>query len=417
MAHDARSRLGEVARVFTKLGFTSFGGPPAHIALMEEEAVRRRGWLDRRHFLDLLAAVNFIPGPNSTEVAIQLGLLRAGWPGMFVAGFCFIVPAMLIVLPLAWLYVTFAASAAQPHPAVGAAFGAISAGVVAIVAAALLRFIKAGVRDRFTFIVALAATALGCLADPAVAASLVGRYPALAPITRALGRFDMVLIILAIAALAGAIWNGGATLKADPAMWPMLAPLGAMTPLGSPYWQMGGFFLRVGATLFGSGYVLVSYLQAGLVDERRWMTKQQLLDAIAIGQITPGPLLTTATFIGYLLGHTQFGGGVVGGIAGGVLATAAIFLPAFCFVAMLGPLLPRIRNHPLARGALDGMNAAVVALILVVTIRLGAAAVVDVTAAVIAIGSLAVLLMWNLNATWVIGGAALIGVARHFLGF
>lgn len=389
------SPLAEVARVFTKLGFTAFGGPAAHLALMEDEIVHRRHWLDRQHFLDMVAAINFIPGPNSTQLAMQLGFLRAGYPGLVVAGTCFIVPAVLIILPLAYLYVTFGHT---PH--VREALVGINACVVSIVAAALWRFTSTGVRDRFSAGIALLATVAGFLA------------PRLETFT--LGQMD--LIILALAALAGAIWYGRPKI---PPLAPVIAPLISCAGLrvDDRYVKMALLFLKVGATLFGSGYVLVSYLQAGIVDHYHWMTRQQLLDAIAVGQVTPGPLLTTATFIGYFLGHAQFGGGVRGGIVGGLLATGAIFLPSFVLIALLGPLLPKVRNNPLARGALNGMNAAVVALILVVCVRLGRAALVDATTILVAVGTLLALLIWNINSTWLILAAGGVGLLRMWMRY
>jgi chromate transporter len=411
------SPLREVAALFTRLGFTAFGGPAAHVALMEDEVVRRRGWLDRTHFLDLLAAVNFVPGPNSTEMAIHLGYLRAGWRGLIVGGFCFILPAVLIILPLGWLYVTYAYASPSPH--VVAALAGIKACVVAIVAAALVRFARTGVKDRFTAIIAIVATLIGFAADPAVTARLERHHFLNAGAARSIAHLDVDLILLALAAIAGAAWYGRARLPTiNASSMPLLAPL-AQTLVGpsSEYVRMALFFLKVGATLFGSGYVLVSYLQAGVVDEHHWMTQQQLLDAIAIGQVTPGPLLTTATFIGYVLGHGRFGGGVSGGVSGALLATAAIFLPSFLFIAVIGPILPRIRRHPLARGALDGANAAVVALILVVSLRLGASALHGPVTIGIAIVSLIALLAWNVNSTWLILGAAVIGVAAGRIGY
>ena len=397
------SRLGEVARLFTKLGFTAFGGPAAHLGMMEDETVRRRGWLDRQHFLDMVAAINFIPGPNSTQLAIHLGYLRAGFPGLVTAGVCFIAPAMLIIFPLAWLYVTFGRT-----PQVREAFVGINACVVAIVAAALWRFVRTGVKDRFSAGIAGVATIALLLADPKITAGLRVHQSRLASFAEMMSGGKTDLIILALAAIAGAVWYGRP--KGLPVL-PMLLPLAAIST-GSPFVQMAMLFLKVGATIFGSGYVLVSYLQSGIVDQHAWMTQQQLLDAIAVGQVTPGPLLTTATFIGYFLGHVRFGGGVGGGLAGGLIATVAIFLPSFLLIAFLGPLLPKIRKNPVARGALNGMNAAVVALIFVTTIRLAGAALTNVSSIVIALGSLVALLVWNVNATWLILISGAFGVVR-----
>jgi chromate transporter len=407
-----RHRLAEIARLFLRLGFTAFGGPAAHVALIEEEVVTRRRWIDRQHFLDMVSAVNFVPGPNSTELAIHLGQVRAGFPGLVVAGVCFIVPAMLIILPLAWAYVTYGAV-----PALGNALVGIKACMVAIVVVALVRFAKTGIRDAFTGIVAVLA----------LVASILFRH------------YDVPqqeLIILGAAAIAGLAWYArgsrdavddttrsasGAAKRSVP-MVPLIISPAAVGAAGfsNQLVQMALFFLKVGATLFGSGYVLASFLQTGLVDRHHWLTQQELLDAIAVGQVTPGPLLTAATFIGYVLGSRNFGGGTTGGVIGGVVATVAIFLPAFVFISVLGPLLPRLRASPLARGALDGMNAAVVSLILVVSLWfarsvLYAATGVDWLATVIFLTSLAVLLATRINATWLILASAAIGIAPHAL--
>ncbi|HTL28572.1 MAG TPA: chromate transporter [Tepidisphaeraceae bacterium] len=374
--NDRTARLRELAKLFTKLGFTAFGGPAAHIAMMEDEVVARRQWLDRTHFMDIVAAVNFVPGPNSTELAIHIGQLREGFVGLVVAGFCFITPAVLIILAIAWAYVAYGTL-----PQVHSAMIGISAAVVAIVASALIRFARTGIKDSFTTIIAV-------FAFPA--AILLRRYSNLQP----------EIVVLAIAAIVGAIWYGRPRVD----RLPILAlPLPAVASIA---W----FFFKIGATLFGSGYVLVSYLQSGLVVQRHWLTNQELLDAIAVGQFTPGPLLTTATFIGYLLGNRHFGGGIAGGVVAAIVATLAIFLPSFIFVAIFGPMLQRIRHNRYARGALDAMNAAVVSLILVVLINLGQAALKDWLTILIACASLTLLLWRNINSTWIILSAGLLGL-------
>ena len=400
MAEDERTmnRLTEIARLFTRLGFTAFGGPAAHLALMEDEVVNRRRWLDRQHFLDIVSAVNFIPGPNSTEVAIHLGLIRAGRVGLLVAGACFIIPAMLIILPLAWLYVRYGQTPqAQP------ALGAISAAVVAIVVAAVWRFARTSVTNWFTSIVAILAIVLAVL-------------------LRHEERFPPELLILAAAATAGAIramwlseWRQARSLALAPGT--LAAAVSIVIPaIPAGVLSMFLFFLRVGATLFGSGYVLISYLHNGLVEHRHWLSEQQLLDAVAVGQVTPGPLLTTATFIGYFLGERVFGFGTPGAIGCGILATIGIFLPSFVFVFLLAPVLDRLRRNAIARGALDAMNAAVVSLIAVVAVQLAMRSFYDAVAQrivylhlIIAAASLALLLRTKLNATWLIVGAGLVG--------
>jgi chromate transporter len=404
-----RSRLGDVARLFLKLGFTAFGGPAAHVALMEEEVVNRRGWMDRQHFLDMVSAVNFIPGPNSTELAIHIGLIRAGWRGLIVAGVCFIVPAMIIVLPLAWCYVTYGAT-----PAVGEALVGIKACMVAIVAVALWRFARTGIKDGFTTGVAVLALAMALVCK----------------------RFAVPqaeLMVLGVAAVAGVVWYGrgndeierNGTRTASGAAknfsWPLLALPVSVGSIGFSVQllQMALFFLKVGATLFGSGYVLASFLHSGLVEQHRWLSEQELLDAIAVGQVTPGPLLTAATFIGYVVGVRKFGGGVGGGVISGVVATVAIFLPSFVFICILGPVLPRLRKSRWARGALDGMNAAVVSLIAVVTVWFAGSALlrlgggIEPLAVAIFGISLIALLATKLNPTWLILASGLMGIVAH----
>jgi chromate transporter len=382
----------EVVLLFTRLGFTAFGGPAAHLSLMQDEVVHRRGWLDERHFLDLVAAANFIPGPTSTEVAINLGLIRAGYVGMVVAGVCFILPAMLIILPIGWAYVTY-----QTLPQVTDLMAGVNAAVVAVVAAACWRLGKTAITDAFAGIV---------LAASVAAELLLRRWHG--P--------DPELIVLACAAVAGVMrYARPASVKGLPALIPLAVSAAPFTgPRLPAMLRLALFFLKTGATLFGSGYVLVSYLQSGLVDQHHWITERQLLDAVSVGQVTPGPLLTTATFIGYVRGHDLFGT-TAGGIAGGVLATVAIFLPAFAFVALLGAILPMIRDNRLVRGGLDGMNAAIVALILVVAVQLARTAIWPVTVInlPIAIVTLIALLVWNVNATWMIVAGALVGLLAH----
>ena len=397
---DRPARLREVALLFTRLGFTAFGGPAAHVAMMEDEVVRRRGWIDRRHFLDLVAALNFIPGPNSTELAIHLGLIRAGYPGLMVAGACFILPAVLIILPLAWAYVRFGT-----RPQVKDMLAGISAAVIAILAVAFWRFAKTAVKDRFTFVIAVLSVA--------AAFALAGR-----------AGWQPELLILGLAAVAGAVWYARPKPPAGLPLLSLALPLAALPGARQEMVRLTLFFLKVGATLYGSGYVLVSYLRTGLVERTGWLSEQQLLDAVAVGQVTPGPLLTTATFVGYVLGHRFTGGAAWGGAAGGLLATVAIFLPAFVLVAAVGPFLDRVRHHRYARGALDGMNAAVAALVLVVTLQLARATLLrdphlpaglltpDPLLLALTGASALALLWWDVNATWVVLAAGLVGLAR-----
>ncbi len=384
-------RLAEVAALFARLGFTSFGGPAAHNALMEQEVVVRRKWIDSGHFLDMMSAVNFVPGPNSTELAIHIGQLRAGTPGLIVAGLCFIVPAMLISGVLGWVYVNWGSL-----PRALPVLRAIGAAIVAVVASATVRFARTAIKARLSALLACCAALAGFAAWK-------------------LGGIQPEIPVLLVAALFGAARGrsaerGARTLAlALPALfWP---GVGAMA-LG---------LLRIGATLFGSGYVLISYLQSEFVDSRGWLTQQQLVDAVAAGQFTPGPLLSSATFVGYLLGHLKFGGGVAGGAVGAVVATAAIFFPSFVLVALFGPMLQRLRTLGWARSALNAMNAAVVGLMAVAAVRLAISALMLanplrpdlLTIAIFAAAALG--LRAKVNPTWLILTAALIGAAAAVL--
>lgn len=367
--------LLEVAKLFTKLGFTAFGGPAVHTSLMEDEVVHRRKWIDRQHFLDLVSAVNFIPGPNSTELAIHIGYVRAGWPGLIVAGACFIVPAVLIILPLAWMYVTFG-----QMPAVTGVMRGIGAVVIAVIAVAMVRLMKTALSSGLHVGIALVVTAAG----------LALRNVTAVPI-------ELVLLVFGAFVGAAAQPRKAVTL-------PAIAP-GLLVMVLE--------FLRIGATLFGSGYVLVAFLQAAFVEQTHLLSHQQMLDSVAIGQITPGPLLTTATFAGYVIGTKTLGGGPAFGVLAGSLATAAIFLPSFLFVALLGRFIAKLRSSPSARGALDGMNAAVVAMIFLVLIKLAMTNLRDAWSISLAAAGGVAMLVWNVNPTWLIVAAAAVGAAVY----
>ncbi|HEY7677345.1 MAG TPA: chromate efflux transporter [Candidatus Methylomirabilis sp.] len=377
--------LAELARLFLKLGATAFGGPAAHLAMMEDEVVRRRGWLTRESFLDLVGAVNLIPGPNSTEMAIHIGMTRARLPGLAVAGACFILPATVITLAFAWAYVRFGAL-----PQAGALLYGVKPAVLAVVLSGVWRLGLTAARKLVPAAVGLAVTVL----------SLLG--------------LNEVLLILASGAvgLALAVWRhrgGGA--PAALALWG-LGPFGASglaaaaapaLALAAPVTltALGLFFLKIGSVLFGTGYVLVAFLERGLVHEFRWLTQPQLLDAIAIGQFTPGPVLSTATFIGYVLA----------GVPGALVATAAIFLPSFVFVALTNPWVPRLRRSPLAAGFLDSVNGGSVGLMLAVLIVLARGALVDLPAWAIGLAAAFAIFRFRVGAPWVIAGAALAGWA------
>jgi chromate transporter len=382
----SRTSLGEIARLFLKLGTIGFGGPAAHIALMEDEVVRRRGWLSRETFLDYVGATNLIPGPNSTELAIEIGRDRAGWPGLLIAGVSFIAPAAVIVTIVAWAYVRFG-----QLPAMLALLAGVKPVVIAIVVQALWRLGRTAVKT-----VWLAALAIG-----AIAAVIAGGHE--------------LLVLLAAAVISALVGTrkprdstrvAPATLPLGAAPWAATAPatttafgVAAMAPAVS-LWPLFAIFLKIGSVLFGSGYVLLAFLRADFVQRLGWLTERQLLDAVAVGQVTPGPVFTTATFIGYVLA----------GPLGASVATVGIFLPAFIFVALSGPFIPRLRQSRVAGAALDGVNAASFALMALVTWQLGRAAIVDVPTALLALGAGALLATRRVNAAWLILGGGLAGV-------
>jgi len=381
-ASDHRTALREVAWLFLKLGMTAFGGPAAHIAMMEDEVVRRRRWLTRERFLDLLGATNLIPGPNSTEMAIHIGHRRAGWPGLVLAGACFILPAGLITLGLAWAYVHFGT-----RPQAGALLYGVKPVICAVILQALWGLARAAVKTRplaALAVLAAVANAVGVGEILVLLAAGTAAVLARSVTTRAPGQ------LLGVAAWAG---PGGAVGGVTP-------HVAAGVSLAAPFslTALFLFFLKVGAILFGSGYVLLAFLRADLVDRWQWLTNGQLLDAVAIGQVTPGPVFSAATFVGYVLG----------GVPGALVATAGIFLPAFVFVAISGPLVPRLRGSPTAGAFLDGVNVGALALMAVVTFTLGRAAIIDVTTAVFAVVSAVLLLRFRMNSAWlVLGGAGL----------
>ena len=374
-----RTSLGELARLFLKLGTIAFGGPAAHVAMMEDEVVRRRGWLSREDFLDYLGATNLIPGPNSTELAIHIGHARAGWRGLVVAGACFILPASLIVSAIAWAYVRYGSLPA----ATGILYG-VKPVVIGVVLQALWGLGHTAVKSR-----ALAALALG-----AALASFAG--------------VDEILILggaIVVAVVAHRALNPrdkAVTSGTAPALLAIQGGASA-TVVGTHVGLLPllGVFLKIGSVLFGSGYVLLAFLRTDLVERLHWLSERQLLDAVAVGQVTPGPVFTTATFVGYVLA----GGG------GALIATIGIFLPAFIFVALSGYLLPRMRRAPAVRSALDALNAASLALMAVVTVQLAHAALVDWITVALAAASTFLLVKYRVNSAWLVTAGAAIGVA------
>ncbi len=373
----SHSKLLELAGVFLKLGSIGFGGPAAHIAMLEAEIVNRRQWIDRAQFLDAIGTTNLLPGPSSTELAIYLGYLRAGWWGLLVAGVCFILPAMAIVWVLAIGY-----DRVSDLPQAIAVFARIEPAIVVLTIQATWK--------------------LGC--------SALKNLP-----TVIAGGGAIVWVGLDFGTLAAILLTGASVMLAQnwrqirgilPAIWlPVNLPthLVAIVPpiATAPSWvDVLAIFLKIGATIYGGGYVLLAFLQPELVERTQWLTSQQLLDAIAIGQITPGPLFTTATFIGYQLsGHT-----------GAIAATIGIFLPSFGFVALVTPWVPQLRRSIWVGSWLDGVNAGVWGAIAVVTWRLGVEKLIDWQSIVLAISCWILLWRWQIDAIWLIMGSAIVGL-------
>jgi chromate transporter len=393
MNESSLLRLSELATLFFKLGVIGFGGPVAHIAMIEDEVVKRRQWLTREHFLDLLGATNLIPGPNSTEMAIHIGYIYAGWLGLIVAGVCFILPAVLITGCLAGIYVQYGTL-----PQIAPLLYGIKPAVLAIIINALWGLGKKAIKTRQLLIIA-------------VAVSLITWF----------GKVNEVIALL-LGGIFGMIW-----LRSRHQTNLMIAGLTLGTVLQNtatvstgikisavPLWQLGLFFLKVGSVLFGGGYLLVAFLQGGLVQEHGWLTQQQLLDAIAIGQFTPGPVLSTATFIGYILA----------GIPGAIVSTIGIFLPSFLFVAALNPVVPKLRNSAWTKAFLDAVNVSAVALMVVTTLQLGLttltltkAPYVDGLGIAIALTSAVLVMRYRVNAAWIVLGSALISWGALLIGY
>jgi len=387
---DPRSSapLRDVAAVSLKLGFTAFGGPAAHIAMLREEAVSRRRWMSDQHFLDLLGATNLIPGPNSTEMVIHAGYEQAGWRGLMVGGSLFILPAAAITLGFAWLYERYGTTPTGEWLLYG-----VKPVVIAVVAQAIWGVARTAMRGWLLTLLGVAAFLLSLL-----------------------GVNELALLLgagILIALISGRRRLPGVTSFAFPlASWLRPAGSALLLPLtavaAEPYSATRLFllFLKVGATLYGSGYVLIAFLQDDFVDRLGWLSEQQLLDAVAVGQFTPGPVFTTATFVGYL----------AGGWTGAALATIGIFLPAFLLVALTNPLLPRIRRSRWASGFLDGVNVAAVGLMAAVALMLGRSAIVDPLTGVLAIATTLLLIRYKINSAWLILGGAAIGLLVRSLG-
>ncbi len=372
--------LREVTLLFLRLGFTAFGGPAAHIAMMHDEVVTRRKWMAEQEFLDMVGATNLVPGPNSTEIAIHLGYVRAGWRGLIAAGVCFIMPAVLIVLALAWLYVEYGST-----PQGGALMYGIKPVIIAIVVQALYRLVPTALKGPV-----LAAVGVG-----AAAAYLLG-------VNELVVLFGGALLVVAIQAVRR-FPDAAAAILPLVGLPRWLSQTAVESPISLD--RIFLIFLKVGALLYGSGYVLLAFLRNDLVVNYGWLTDQQLLDAVAIGQFTPGPVFTTATFVGYLLA----------GIPGAVVATIGIFLPSFLFVGLLTRIMPHIRKSPWTAAFLDGVNVAALGLMAGVTWQLGRAALIDLPTVLLAIVAAILLFRFKLNSAWLVLAGGIIGLGLAYL--
>ena len=380
-APQRQQRLRELATVFLRLGLIAFGGPAAHIAMIDDEVVRRRRWMGREQLLDPIGVTNLLPGPNSTELAIHIGYERAGWAGLWVAGSCFILPAMGMVWLLAAIYVRY-----QTLPQLEWLLYGIKPVIIAIILQALVKLGQKALKDRPTAIAAMGV--------------VVAYFFQLNEI--------LLLLVAGLAVMLVKNLRGGGRAALLLPLTGSLAQTGGAAPAvtwAGPVWmQLFFFFLKVGSVLYGSGYVLLAFLQRDLVDRLGWLTSQELLDAIAIGQFTPGPVFTTATFVGYL----------VAGNAGAIAASLGIFLPAFLLVGLVNPWVPVLRRSRWFGGFLDGINAASLGLMAAVLFTLGQTALVDgVTVGLAVLGAIAVFRL-QINSAWIVLAGGLVGfVARQ----
>ena len=382
----ASGPVGEVARVFLKLGTIAFGGPAAHIAMMHEEISRRRQWVSEERFLDLLGASNLIPGPSSTELAIYLGYERAGWKGLVCGGVCFILPAMLMVLAIAWAYVNYGATPQATWLLYG-----IKPVIVAIIVQALWALLKSAVKGPLL-------AGAGIL----VLALYLAGFSAVALI------FGSGLLIMLIKN-RWQFWrparNGSTSIALLPALGLSFGEATGLAQVPFSFTALFVTFLKLGSVVFGSGYVLLAFLRNDFVYRLGWLTDRQILDAVAVGQFTPGPVFTTATFIGY----------VVGGLSGAMLATVAIFLPSFIFVAVVFPFVGMLRRSRWASGFLDGVNVGALGLMAGVTWQLGRAAVIDWFTGVLALISAVLVFRLKINSAWLVVGGGIIGLVSKLL--
>lgn len=359
--------LKEIALLFFKLGSIAFGGPAAHIAMMEDEVVKKRKWMTHQHFLDLIGATNLIPGPNSTEMTMHCGHEKAGWKGLVVAGACFIFPAVAITMVFAWLYGQYG-----KLPKVEPFIYGIKPAVIAIILGAVYRLGKKALKN----------VELGILGALTLIACLLGVHEILA---------------LFACGVLGLAWHFISNSKSNLNSFALPVLLQAATSVGTL--KILWTFFKVGALLYGSGYVLFAYLDAELVTTGL-LTRKELMDAVAVGQFTPGPVLSTATFIGWQLG----------GFWGAMAATVGIFLPSFVFVAILNPFVPKMRRSKVIAAFLDAVNIAAVAVIVAVCVEMGKDTLTDWRTILIAVMSLtAVFVFKKVNSAFIVVGSALAG--------
>ncbi len=378
----AFARTREIALPFLRLGVTAFGGPAAHIAMMRAEFVERRRWLTDSEFLDLLGAASLLPGPSSTQVAIFIGQLRGGAIGLLIAGACFILPAALIATVIAWMYV-----ASGSVPAASGVFVGIKAAVVAIVVQALITFARTAVKTIW----------LGIAGAIALVAGVAGAAPVV--VLLGAGTFESVRR----SSLRG---PSPPRHSSSMAFAPPLLTAASQLPASAGLGKVLTVFLKFGSVVFGSGYVLVAFLRADLVDRLHWLTESQLIDAVAVGQVTPGPVFTTATFIGYL----------VAGVPGAVVATVGIFLPSFALVALSGRFVAKARQSQTVAAFLDGVNVASLALMAIVTVQLGRSAIVDLPTTLLTVAGVLILLRWRPNPAIVVLAGAICGALLERFG-
>jgi len=381
-------RLKELALVFLKLGTIAFGGPAAHIAMMDDEVVKQRQWMSREKLLDLLGITNLIPGPNSTELAVHIGYERAGWQGLAVAGFCFILPATLMVWAIAAVYVEY-----QALPQLTGLLYGIKPVIVAIVIQALWKLGKSALKDGPTIVAGGAVILSSFLNINEILLLLGAGLSVMLVKNRSRIRANFALLL----PISG--WSASSL--------PILRTVSQLpsTPASANSLNVFLFFLKIGSVLYGSGYVLLAFLQRDLVERSHWLTSQQLLDAVAVGQITPGPVFTTATFIGYLLA----------GNGGAIAATLGIFLPAFVFVALVNPFATQLRQSAWASGFLDGVNAASLGLMAVVTWQLGQSALFNGFTVVLVLLSLVAIFRFKVNSARLVLAGGIVGLLAQAL--